>query len=158
VPAFSDADVLKLLAKGEVSITPFREANLTPNGYDVTIAEVVVPSTDEHVTSGNAVVPAQTRFAVSTEEVLELGPGVAAELWIRTTWGRRGVLASFGMIDSGFRGTLTLPAFNASHEPLELPIGERFAQVVFLMLTSPSDKGYEKRSGHYQGQEGVRLS
>lgn len=157
MPVLSDADILRLLEKGEIRIDPFREESLTPNGYDVTIAEVAILSREERVTEGNAVVPSMTRFAVSTREVVELGPGVAAQLWLRTTWARRGVLASFGMIDSGFRGTLTLLAYNTSHEDLVVPIGETFVQVIFLALSSPSEKGYEKRSGHYQDQRGVRL-
>jgi len=157
VAALSDADIRKYLAKGEIRIDPFQEENLTPNGYDVTIAEVAVPSRDLVVEHDKAVVPPQTRFAVSTLEVVECGPGVAAELWLRTSWARRGVLASFGMIDSGFRGTLTLAALNGAHEELVLPIGERFAQVVFLALTSASEKGYGRRSGHYQDQRGVQL-
>ncbi len=158
MPVLSDADILKFLAKGEIRIEPFREANLTPNGYDVTIAEIAVPSKDLLVTERVARVPPHTRFAVGTEEVLELGPGVAGELWLRTTWARRGVLASFGMIDSGFRGTLTLLAYNSSDEELPVPVGETFAQVVLLALSSASEKGYEKRSGHYQDQRGVRLA
>jgi dCTP deaminase len=157
VAVLSDADLRKLLAKGEVRIDPFSETNLTPNGYDVTIAEVAVPSRDLHVTDGDARVPPAARFAVSTREVVELGPGVAAQLWLRTTWIRRGVLASFGLIDSGFRGTLTLGAYNASDGELVLPIGERFAQIVFVALTSASEKGYGERSGTYQDQRGVRL-
>lgn len=155
---FSDADLARLLAKGEVHIEPFREENLTPNGYDVTIAEVVIPGRGPGVTRGVATVPPGSRFAVGTEELVQLGHGVSGELWLRTTWARRGVLASFGMIDAGFRGTLTLAAFNASDGPLDVPVGERFAQIVFLALTSPSEKSYEHRSGHYQDQRGVRLT
>lgn len=157
VAVLSDADLLRMIAKGEVRIDPFREAHVTPNGYDVTIAEVVVPSRGQHAKEGKALVPPGTRFAVSTEEVVEVGPGLSAQIWLRTTWARRGVLASFGMIDSGFRGTLTLAAFNASEEELIVPIGERFAQVVFVALTSASEKGYGSRSGNYQDQRGVRL-
>jgi dCTP deaminase len=157
VPVLSDADILKFLAKGEIRLEPFREEHLTPNGYDLAIAEVVVPSAGSEVREGQATVPPNARFAVGTEELVALGPGVAAELWLRTTWARRGVLASFGMIDSGFRGTLTLLAYNASDEELFVPIGERFAQVVFHALTSASEKGYEQRSGRYQDQKGVRL-
>lgn len=157
VTVLSDADIRKYREKGEIRIEPFHEENLTPNGYDLSIAEVAVPSRGVHVTEGSAVVPPQARFAVSTVEVIECGHTVAAELWLRTTWARRGVLASFGMIDSGFCGTLTLAAFNAAHEDLVLLIGERFAQVLFLALTSASDKGYGQRSGHYQDQRGVRL-
>lgn len=153
----SDADLLRLREKGEIRIEPFREENVTPNGYDVTIAEVAVPSTGFRSSEGKAIVPPQMRFAVSTEEMIALGPGVAAEIWLRTTWARRGVLASFGMIDSGFRGTLTFGAYNASEDDLVLPIGERFAQVVFHLLDSVSERGYGQRSGHYQGQKGLRL-
>ena len=49
-------------------------------------------------------------------------------------------------------------AYNATDEKIEIPIGERFCQMVFETLTSASDKSYEKRSGHYQGQTGITLN
>ena len=58
---------------------------------------------------------------------------------------------------SGGEGTLTLGAYNATDEVIEIPIGERFCQMVFETLTSASEKSYEKRSGHYQGQTGITL-
>src|SRR5712691_8389006 len=136
--ALSDADILEAVAKGRLRIDNFNATNLTPNGYDVTIAEVFVPATGTKTTRGSATVGPSTRFAVSTVEVFELGPDICADLWIRTTWARRGVVGSFGKVDAGFRGTLTLGAYNASHEPLEVPIGDRFAQVVFDSLSSPA--------------------
>jgi len=153
----SDAGILEAIAKGRVRIENFNEANLTPNGYDVTIAEILVPATGEKTARGSAMVGPSTRFAVSTREVFELGLDLCAEAWIRTTWARRGVVGSFGKIDAGFRGTLTLGAFNASHAPLEVPIGERFAQVVFDSLSPPARQGYGTRSGHFQDQRGVQL-
>ncbi len=153
----SDRDIRK--ANGvRFRIEGFREENLTPNGYDLTIAEVaVLNSLPQSVTSGAAKIPGRARFAVSTAEVVELGPDVTAQLWLRTTWARKGVLAAFGKVDAGFHGTLTLPALNASETVLEIPIGERYAQIVFEDLTSPAEKAYAQRSGHYQGQRGVRL-
>lgn len=153
----SDADILRFIAKGELRIDPFDEKNLTPNGYDVTIQEVAIPSLDTRIAEGVARVPASARFAVSTREVIELSRHLAGQIWLRTTWARRGVVASFGMIDAGFAGTLTLGAMNASSDVLELPIGERFAQVVLLTLDSPAKATYEARSGSYQGQRGVTL-
>jgi len=153
----SDGDIRRYLAKGELRIEPFDEANLTPNGYDVTIEEVLVPSSNVRTSHGVAKVPPMTRFAVSTRESVGLGRHVAGQLWLRTTWARRGVLAGFGMIDAGFSGTLTFGALNVASEVLEVPIGERFAQIVFLSLESPSSETYEKRSGTYQGQRGVTL-
>ncbi len=153
----SDADILRWRAKGELEIEPFVPNHLTPNGYDVTIEEVAVPSKDLKVAEGIARVPPLARFAVSTRETVRLGRHVAGQIWLRTTWARRGVVASFGMIDAGFSGTLTFGALNASDAVLELPIGERFAQIVFSTLESPASETYERRSGTYQGQKGVTL-
>ena len=80
-----------------------------------------------------------------------------AQLWLRTTWIRRGIMGAFGKIDAGFEGTLTLGAFNATDDPVELPIGERFCQMVFEGLNSCSVKDYAERSGNYQGQTGITL-
>ncbi len=155
----SDRDILKAIEGRRLRIGGFKPENLTPNGYDLTIAEVaIVTVKPQTVREGTAKVPPQTRFAVSTLEVVDLGPDITAQLWLRTTWARQGVLASFGKVDAGFRGTLTLGGFNANpFGPLELPIGERFAQIVFEDLTSPAGKVYAERSGHWQDQEGVRL-
>ncbi len=153
----SDEDIRRYLAKGEIRIEPFEEDHLTPNGYDVAVEEVLIPSSNARTRAGVTRIPPTTRFAVSTRESVRLGRRVAGQIWIRTTWARRGVVASFGMIDAGFSGTLTFGAWNGSSDVLELPIGERFAQIVFLTLESPSSETYEKRSGAYQGQRGVTL-
>jgi len=157
VALLADADIRQYLAKGELGIEPFEERSLTPNGYDVTIDEVLIPSTDTRTSAGVARIPPNTRFAVSTRETVRLGRHIAGQIWLRTTWARRGVVASFGMIDAGFVGALTFGALNASSEALEIPIGDRFAQLVFLTLESPASETYDRRSGTYQGQKGVTL-
>ena len=112
VGLLSDADILQYRAKGEIEIEPFDPEYLTPNGYDVSVDEVVVPAGKGRPQAGK--IPPATRFAVSTRERVRLGRHVAGQIWLRTTWARRGVVASFGMIDAGFSGTLTFGAFNAS--------------------------------------------
>ncbi|HEY7588248.1 MAG TPA: dCTP deaminase [Thermoplasmata archaeon] len=153
----SDADILRWREKGELEIDPFEPQSLTPNGYDVSIEEVAVPAKDLYVKKGVAHVPAHTRFAVSTRERVRLGRHVAGQIWLRTTWARRGVVASFGMIDAGFAGTLTFGALNATDGTLDLPIGERFAQIVFATLESAASETYERRSGTWQNQKGITL-
>ncbi|MEF8835146.1 MAG: dCTP deaminase [Candidatus Thermoplasmatota archaeon] len=151
----SDSQIKDLMDKGELGIKDFKEENLTPNGYDLTIEEVVVEERkpqDKDI----AVVPKDTWFAVSTKEYVEFPSNIVGELWIRTTWARQGVISSFGMIDAGFEGTLTLSAYN-SYQEIETPIGETFAQLVFHLLSDDSAKKYSDRSGNYQGQEGVTL-
>ena len=153
----SDADITARLLSKELTIDPFYEKNLTPNGYDLTIAEVAVPKLDVHTREGEVEVPPLTWFAVSTKEYVKLSAMVTAQLWIRTSYARRGILASFGKIDAGFEGNLTLSSFNASDKPVVMKIGETYAQMVFEMMSGEPKALYDERSGHYQGQRGVRL-
>lgn len=155
----SDRDLLEGLRRGDWAVEPFREESLTPNGLDLRVAEVLVPDEGpEPVRQGAARIPPQTRFLVSTLERVRLGPGLAGQLWIRSSFARRGVLAAFGKVEAGFEGTLTIGAFNAARQPLELPVGERFCQLALEPLTSPAAKVYAQRSGNYQGQQGVTLA
>ena len=150
----ADSDIISGIY---VRIDDFDEEGLTPNGYDLKIAEVHIGETGENVKEGVARVPPRSWFAVSTLEYVTFGPEVAGELWIKTSWARKGVISSFGMIDAGFEGTLTLSAFNGSHKELEVEIGKRFAQMVFHKLTKTPMALYDERSGNYQGQRGVTL-
>lgn len=153
----SDADILALMERGELRIEGFVEKNLTPNGYDVTIQEVLIPSLDRGCSSGVATVPGGSWFVIGTKEYFVLPPALVGEIWIRTSWARKGVLSSFGRIDAGFNGNLTFSAFNAGTKPVDIPIGDRFAQVVFQELRSAPKKTYEQRSGNYHGQRGITL-
>ncbi|HJX04803.1 MAG TPA: dCTP deaminase [Thermoplasmata archaeon] len=157
MPVLSDSDIVKLLSEGSLKIEGYDEKNLTPNGYDVTIEEILVPSTGKKHRQGIVSVPGNSWFVIGTREFLVLPPNLMGQIWIRTTWVRRGVLSSFGIIDAGFNGNLTFSAYNASKDPVEVPIGDRFAQVIFEELASPSKKSYGERSGNYQGQRGITL-
>jgi dCTP deaminase len=154
----SDTDILAMLSTGDLRIEGYVEKNLTPNGYDVTIEEIWVPSVDKRFNEGAVRVPGNSWFVIGTKEYLVLPPTLVAEIWIRTTWVRKGILSSFGRIDAGFNGNLTFSAYNASKEDVEVPIGDRFAQVVFEELRSPPKKSYKERSGNYHGQRGITLS
>lgn len=151
----SDRDITSLLNSGVLGIDPFNSQSLTPNGYDLTIKEVFLGG--QTISEGKAIVPSGTWFAVSTLEYVKLPDNVCAELWIRTTWARRGIISSFGLVDAGFEGELTLSSMN-SGGAVEIPIGDRFAQMVFHLLSGRSEKTYEERSGSYQRQRGVTLA
>jgi dCTP deaminase len=153
----SDGGILKAIEEGHLTIENFIEKNLTPNGYDLTISEIKVGQEGESQKSGDVIIPPKTWFAVSTREYVKFGPEITSQIWIRTTWARKGIMSSFGKVDAGFEGTLTLSAYNSSGKEVSIPVGERFAQSVFEMLDSPSNKAYSERSGHYQGQRGVKL-
>lgn len=154
----SDTDILAMLSDGGLKIEGYTEKNLTPNGYDVTIEEIWIPSVGKRFKDGTVRVPGNSWFVIGTKEYLALPLTLVAEIWIRTTWARKGILSSFGRIDAGFNGNLTFSAYNASKNEVEVPIGERFAQVVFEELRSPPKKSYKERSGNYHGQRGITLS
>ncbi|MGI5964986.1 MAG: dCTP deaminase [Candidatus Methanomethylophilaceae archaeon] len=154
----SDLDIAHGLSTGYLGISDFSQKSLTPNGYDLRIAEISVRGDPEIKREGTVKIPPGTMFYVSTVERVRLPCDLCAQLWLRTTWIRRGIIGAFGKIDAGFEGTLTLGAFNASGDTVELPIGERFCQMVFEMLSSCSGKDYSERSGNYQGQTGVTLN
>lgn len=153
----SDIDIKKYMQNQELGIEPFIEKNLTPNGYDLSIEEIYIKKTDEHVKEGNAVIPPMTWFAISTKEFVKMGPQITSQLWIRSSYARKGVMASFGKVDAGFHGTLTISCFNSNDEPLEIPIGDRFCQIVFENMESIPSELYDKKSGNYQNQRGLKL-
>ncbi|MDX1612582.1 MAG: dCTP deaminase [Candidatus Thermoplasmatota archaeon] len=157
----SDATIQRLIKQGTLAIQPFQAEDLTPNGVDLRIGEVLLPEVEGgpvKVEEGTATIPGRERFLISTQEVVTLGEEIAGQLWIRSTYARKGVLAAFGKVEAGFSGTLTIGCFNASKQPLELPIGERFCQLAFEAMTEAAEALYEERSGTYQGQRGVTLA
>ena len=153
----SDTDIEQALQHNDLSIDPFVQKNLTPNGYDLSIEEVFIRKTDQHIKQGVAVVPPLTWFAISTKEFVKMGPQITSQLWIRSSYARKGILASFGKVDAGFHGTLTFGCFNASDKEVEIPIGDRFCQIVFERLEQTPKALYHERSGTYQNQRGVTL-
>lgn len=156
---WSDADVLAAVQAGTFAAHPWHPQDLTPNGLDLRIAHILVPSlSPEPLSAGVAAVPPMTRFIVGTEAVLSMPTTAVGSLWLRSSYSRKGVIAAFGKVDAGFRGNLTVGAFNAGNEPLSIPIGDRFCQLVLESLQSPPTKDYGAKGGRYQDQRGVTLA
>jgi len=153
----SDGDILHYMGRGLLSIDPFVEKNLTPNGCDLRIGELFFPDSNEHITEGSVTLPPGKGIAVATMEYLKLSGEVCAQLWLRSSYARKGLLTSFGKVDSGFEGALTIPLYNSSGEPFELIIGDRLLQIVFEKMHSPPLSLYGERSGHFQGSVGITL-
>jgi dCTP deaminase len=153
----SDKDIKEHIKKGKLYIEPFSEVNLTPNGYDLTIEEIFIPELDEKVNEGTAKVSCMRWFLISTKEYIKMSGEITASLWIRTTYARKGIISSFGKVDAGFEGNLTLSAFNGSDHSVDIKIKDTFAQIVFQKMECQPDKLYEERSGNYMGQKGITM-
>lgn len=153
----SDVDIQNCLQDEIIGIEPFDKKNLTPNGYDLSIDEIYIKKQDLHIKEGVAVIPGLTWFAISTKEFVKMGAQITSQLWIRSSYARKGIMASFGKVDAGFHGTLTISCFNANDTEIEIPIGDRFCQIVFEKMQSIPSELYEKKSGTYQNQRGIKL-
>ena len=153
----SDKSIIELIKNNEITIEPFEKKNLTPNGYDLTVEEIEIPEKQKTTTKKLAIPPGE-RFAVSTKEIISCGENHCAQLWLRTSWARKGIICSFGKIDSGFKGNLTLLGLNVSKENINIEIGNTFAQIVFEKLSTSANELYEERSGNYQNQKGITWS
>jgi dCTP deaminase len=153
----SDEDIEISIKNHELSIEPFNKENLTPNGYDLTIDEVYIKKTGQHIREGTVTIPSLTWFAISTKEFVKIGSNISSQLWIRTSYARKGIIASFGKVDAGFHGTLTISCFNSNEDEVEIPIGDRFCQIVFERLSTQPKALYNERSGTYQNQQGIIL-
>ena len=154
----ADKEILQMIADEELSIDPFNPKNLTPNGYDLSIAEIFIKTKNQYISEGTVQIPPNTWFVISTKEFVQMSHQLSSQLWIRSSYARKGIFASFGKVDAGFHGTLTISCFNADNSIVEIPIGDRFCQIVFEHLSSIPEKTYEKRSGTYQHQRGVTLN
>ncbi|MFA5312425.1 MAG: dCTP deaminase [Methanomassiliicoccales archaeon] len=152
-----DHEILESLKEGLLKIDPYSPDGLTPNGYDVRVSEVRLAGSEQTFREGVVSAPPMSMFYVSTMERVELPDDMAAQLWARTSWIRKGLLVGLGKVDAGFHGTLTFTVFNASSAPVDIPIGSRFVQIVFENMHSKVSMTYEKRSGNYQNQSGITL-
>lgn len=150
-----DTEIRAMVERGKLIARDYREENLTPNGYDLTIESIKVGGNDE--THEEAEVPPKTVFWVSTREKVNMPGNVAGQIWIRSSYARKGIFGSFGFVDAGFRGTLTLSFFNGSSSAVKVSAGKTIAQLTFIKLDGDAESTYEKRSGNYQNQKGIKL-
>lgn len=152
----SDSEISALAGRRELIAENYSPDSLTPNGYDLRIASVLLGDVDS-LPAEQVVIPGGWWFAVSTMERLALPRDMTGQLWIRSSFARKGVIASFGKVDAGFSGVLTLTGFNASRREISLDKGTRFVQLIFERMCAPSENGYAGRSGNYQGQDRLTL-
>lgn len=150
-----DSEIKDLVEQGRLIAASYREENLTPNGYDLTIDSVKVDGGTEILEE--AEIPPKTTFWVSTLEKVSMPANVGGQLWTRSSYARKGIFGSFGFVDAGFAGTLTLSFFNGSSSYVRITKGKTIAQLTFIKLNGEADHTYEQRSGNYQNQEGIRL-
>ncbi len=151
--ALPDHVITSLAKEGRLISENFSQFSVTPNGYDLRIGTLKHFNSESEVRE-TLIQPGQGIW-VSTMEYLEMPRGVMGQIWLRSSYARRGIIGSFGAVESGFSGNLTLSLFNFGLSAIDLKSGERIAQIVFHSLVSEPEHGYAERSGTYSGSRGV---
>lgn len=174
-PVLSDRKILEYNKKGLLFETPITEAQLQPNSVDLTLADswkILEPNTIRNTidskmpikyTEGSFikdskggdfyVIRPKQFILMASNEILNIPNGIIAFVQGRSSIARLAIQTEqAGLIDAGFRGTITFEVFNQSEYPIVLYKGTRVAQVYFFkaqhaMVSYGSDKGSK-----YNGQ------
>lgn len=135
----SDGTILSLIENGSLEITPFNKGRVTPNGYDFGLPETIILQPNQGIQT-------ETLESVSV-------PGfLGSMMFLRSSYSRRGLVASFGFVDAGFRGKIRFYLKNLGNDAVELVKEKGVFQMIFLSLDKEAQKSYALRSGHYQNQ------
>ena len=126
---------------GPSIISPFYPDRVQPASYDLELYYDV---------SSRWVLPALTRCLAATCEAVKIPSNLAAEVRVRSTAARLGLIMPPTLIDPGFEGIITVELFNSSHTALGLT-RNGFAQIIFFRGEGETS-GYD---GRYQNQKGI---
>lgn len=161
----SNVDIFREQKKHKM-IEPFNTKNIQPNSYDLTLSnefmrfvkkdkaiELHNETEYEKVISDKFIVHSKELILATTKEEIYIPNKIGGQLEGRSSIGRLGLfIHNAGLIDSGYRGQITLEIYNASVNDVVLLKDARIAQIVLSYLNTPTNKPY---NGKYQGQKGV---
>ena len=181
-PVLSDRKIVEYNKKGILFETPIKPEQLQPNSVDLTLGDtwkILVPNIKSaphfdgvdmidskspieyeegsftRSVSGDKyfVIQPKQFVLMASNEILNIPNGIIAFVQGRSSIARLAIQTEqAGLIDAGFRGTITFEVFNQSDYPIILYKGTRVAQVYFFkaqhaMTPYGSDKGSK-----YNGQ------
>lgn len=139
----NDRAIKEYVSNGLLIEENFDEKFLTPNGYDLRVGEVMP---DGEISNSSP-------FFASSLETIRMPDNVVASMYIKSRYARRSVFSTFGFVDAGFHGNLTLSFINFGTS-LILKKGDPIVQIIFSEI-EPPEKNYSKRSGNFQNSHGI---
>jgi dCTP deaminase len=146
----SGRDIEWYVQQGHLVIAPVTSDQFQQNGIDLILADVdiQIPSDTREAHPQKWIYKGGFCLGV-TQETIELPCDLMAFVQLRSSWARRGFVIPPTVVDAGFKGQLTLEIVSYQHQPV--PLGERFAHLIFAKMTGPS----EPYNGKYQHQHGI---
>jgi len=165
--ALSNLDVRKHRNK-RIVIEPFKDANLTPAGYDLSLGYAILLSSADgqlpeinykkyevekqnglNRTPPEIVVPGKSDVLVLTKERVHLSGKVLAQVHARSGIAAKGFILNPLTVDPNFgavHGRLTLRLFNFSDEPARLAINETIATLVLHTVETETTEPPQTRT------------
>ena len=171
-PVLSDRSIKKYMEKGLLITTPISKNQLQPNSVDLTLgytykklrpnavrfSEMIDPKFEMIYDSGEiyeryVLKPGEFILMASNEE-LNIPNGIISFVQGRSSIARLGIQTEqAGLIDAGFKGTITFEVFNQTEYDIYLYPGMRIAQLYFFKAEK-ADRPYGSngKGSKYQKQ------
>ena len=120
------------------------------------ILDTVKPIEYDETFADEFILEAHGFVLVRTQEVIGLDASLFGKVDGRSSFGRAGLFAeTAGIVDNGFKGSITLEVVNALPYPVKLYAGTRCCQITLYEGKGSAEGGYQ---GSYQGQLGTKGS
>jgi dCTP deaminase len=160
----SDGTLKKMIASGELGITPVQKNSVQPASVDCTLGRHFLIVEDRQMQmidmdseiiyreyeADEITIPPHSFLLATTEEYVKLPDDLTAFVEGRSSIGRIGLfIQNAGWVDPGFEGQITLELYNANSLPIRLKAGRRICQLVFCKMDEAALSPYR---GKYQGQ------
>ncbi len=151
-PVLSDRIIKKYMGKGLLITTPLTENQYQPNSVDLTLGTSFKKigsntvcfkgnciDTKEEIVYGSGkiskyyILEPGEFVLMASNEILNIPNGIIAFVQGRSSIARLGIQTEqAGLIDAGFKGTITFEVFNQTDHNIVLYPGMRIAQVYFF--------------------------
>ncbi len=87
------------------------------------------------------------QYLVTTVEKVNLPVDLTANMWMRSTLYRSGMILSGGNIAPGYKGELSFTFFNSGEVPIKVALGARVVHIMFFQVSG----GGNLYEGQWQG-------
>ena len=147
----SDKEIREML-KGDLKIEPYSEAQLTPNGYDLSI-EVLDLNGNPIEGTSYSIKPGEL-VKVKSVETIGIPNGYLGLMLLRSRYTRQGLLGMFGVVDSGFSGKIHASIKNLGSEAVGMKLKEGVIHLILARMSSGSEIPYgANEKSHWQNQK-----
>lgn len=128
---------------------------IDPFGYTLRLGAEYFDFNEKKIASDKYIkLPSLSSLIVSTNERVKLPNSTTGILWGKSSYIRKGLIFTFGVVDAGYEGTLSFLVFNSSPKEILLNINEGICQIVFFRSPDVPSKSYE---GKYNQSNGVTI-